>query len=145
MKFSKENLEELHSLLGEMALKGYVLPIGRVGVSETVSGVVNLQTDSLQTIYANLQKAIKELEGTDVIAVWSDRKSNPQLGKLQKWERAIYLLIGYRVDQKLKSENKEKTLKLKQEIERLEDEALTPKQKLEKKKKLLAELEEIEE
>jgi DNA repair ATPase RecN len=144
VNFTKEHLKELHGLFVRLSFGKKALN-GKFNANQ-LSPYDLLHSTSVDTLISMRGQLKKEIEAfdNDHDEFTATESQNRQNNEKKVWERYLYLLIGYKRYLTQKAADADKLRKAEAEYKALEEETMTPKEKLKAKKKELDALKGVE-
>lgn len=127
--FNNEHLADLKSLYTELSFSGEVID-GQMGANKLTPYDIlhNASITSLQGVYTRLKKNI---EGKNDLDEWSmTAYQQKQIKMMENWKQFVHLMIGYKKYQAEHASNSEKKRELNAKLKTLQEDLLTPQQKL---------------
>ena len=143
MNFTKEHKASLIALIGRIVLLGESHNGGRLGSAITVEQAVNLTKQQLNTEIVAIDKELTTLTGVSKWESQDETKNNHQR-KLERWRNLFDLILGHQINKENEAKLRAEKRRLATEIEALEYDVQTPKEKLKKKKEEYAALSEVD-
>lgn len=128
VNFTTEHKARLEALALIFLFAGQVFK-GAVGATHTMWDMIhNLTINTLQSFLSSIKKEVERLEEKNEWAMTEYQQS--KLADLKKQHEFVNLLIGYKLHIQEKKENAEKARELRKQILELEENSLTPQERI---------------
>lgn len=138
INFTPEHRKELMDLAGEALISGAAFK-GSVGSTINIYDLFhNCNINTLSSLHGNMKKEISKIEELDE---WSlDDYQKRKAASLRKFQRLLFLLIGFKRKQAEDTNMKATAKELRARIATLKDELMTPEDRIKEAEAALAAL-----